>query len=50
MMKRTEEESTVSGTAAKARWTSLVKSFGAAGRHYPGTSVGNNGVTLFSNG
>lgn len=36
-MRRTEEESTVSGAGARARQTSLSESFGAAGRQYPGT-------------
>ena len=35
MMRRTEEERTVSSAAARARQTSLAESFGAAGRHCP---------------
>ena len=36
-MRRTEEESTVSGAAARANQTSLAESFSDAGRHYTGT-------------
>ena len=41
MMRRTEEESTVSGAAVKARQMSPGESFGAAGRHFPGTEEEN---------
>ena len=41
LMRQTEEDGTVSGAAARARQTSLVESFGAAGRHCPGTEAEN---------
>ena len=41
MMRRTEEESTVSGAAARARQTSVAETFSAAGRHHPSTEEEN---------